>query len=209
MLHATLPCPFRGVHIHLKPTPLFHLLLKSPMAENNPQRPVYTTSSPAIAAPPQSWLEVALTGHALTFTMQCGQTGDSSDDTKSKGLSSDHSEGMKLGLETYGQYHWFAIPPTVPNPLQASASNIEPPVVNNLLLPNLPFYPQPPTEAEVVPWIQQYMISALVDPTQEHLHVPPMHQERVAQDMQGMPGETLDSESSSTFMGQMPPPKNG
>ncbi|KAM3394936.1 putative protein isoform X1 [Capsicum galapagoense] len=68
------------------------------MAENNPQRPVYTTSSPAIAAPPQSWLEVALTGHALTFTMQCGQTGDSSDDTKFEGLSSDHYRGYEAWI---------------------------------------------------------------------------------------------------------------
>ncbi|KAF3617370.1 hypothetical protein FXO38_34021, partial [Capsicum annuum] len=156
MSQALLNYSFKGVHIHHKPKPpIHHLLQTSQMTKSNtnPSQPVFTTTNPIPTTPPQSWLEAALKGHALTFTMYVEGKECLVIIQNPKDLSQIITEGMKLGLEAFAHQQWYATPPSIPNSFRASPSNVYPPVLTNLMMSGLSVYPQLPQEMEVMSWI--------------------------------------------------------
>ncbi|KAM3319837.1 putative protein isoform X2 [Capsicum chacoense] len=129
-----------------------------------------------------------------------------------KELSQIVMEGMTLGLQAYGQFHWFAHPQPVPNPFEASTSNVDPPTLNNLMMPGLPLYPQPSPKEGILPWIQKHVTAAVVDPS-----MPTVEQQTPAQNPQEpifVPTNLVDDMQeagtmASTHLGQVPPGRTG
>ncbi|KAM3200755.1 hypothetical protein P3L10_033117 [Capsicum annuum] len=83
-----------------------------------------------------------------------------------KDLAQRVTEEMSLGLEAYGQFHWFVHPQPILNSFEALTSNVDPPNLTSLIMLGLPFYPQPSPEEEVLPWLQKHVTVVVVEPPQ-------------------------------------------
>ncbi|KAF3650570.1 hypothetical protein FXO38_17095 [Capsicum annuum] len=120
-----------------------------------------------------------------------------------KDLAQIVTEGMSLGLEAYGRFHWFVHPQPIPNPFEALTSNVDLLNLNSLMMSGLSFYPQPALEEEVIPWIQKYVTIAVVEPPQ-----PTVEQQFLAQDPIFVPTDLVDDMQeagtmTSTHLGQV------
>ncbi|KAM3360003.1 hypothetical protein P3S68_019714 [Capsicum galapagoense] len=83
-----------------------------------------------------------------------------------KDLAQIVTKEMSLGLEAYGQFHWFVHPQPILNPFEALISNVDPPNLKSLIMSGIPFYPQPSPKEEVLPLIQKHVTVVVVEPPQ-------------------------------------------
>lgn len=101
-----LTCPFTSLYIHHSPPYQIHKLQyfqAAPMEQENNQVPylVYASTIPSPLHPPQAWLEVALTGQALTFTIQVNGRDYLVMIQNPCDLAHIITEGMTLGTEVF------------------------------------------------------------------------------------------------------------
>ncbi|KAM3342949.1 hypothetical protein P3S68_027915 [Capsicum galapagoense] len=185
-----LTCPFTSLYIHHSPPYQIHKLQyfqAAPMEQENNQVPylVYASTIPSPLYPPQAWLEVALTGQALTFTIQVNGRDYLVMIQNPRDLAHIITEGMTLGTEVFNST-------TQQNPA-------------------LPFYPQ--LQEELVPWIQPHVTVLQMEPEICHDPQPPLspHQaqegsdgNRLAITIEDLAVGMEETASVTTFLGQVP-----
>lgn len=116
---------------------------------------IFIALTPHATTTPTSWLEVGLQNHALTFTMKVNNQEVTILINNLRDLAQIIMEGMSLGTEIYGRYHWSMMEASYLEPYQP----LHPPtpiwdpthLYTNLI--QMPFYP-PTTSIPLTPWIQ-------------------------------------------------------
>ncbi|OIT22175.1 hypothetical protein A4A49_59173, partial [Nicotiana attenuata] len=115
---------------------------------------LYITQYPPMQTYPQSWLEMSLYDHALTFMMEVEGQEVILVIQNPVDMAQIVTKGMRMGVDLYSQYLWAMHPPSTMQHLQPYIP-LPPMYYNQQTSTELPFYPPQMPSNSIVPWIQQ------------------------------------------------------